>query len=156
MCLHGVYRSISARARERSRGKLPARSDGAVMDFKSIADSIHDGRQHSIPICRIPYHYVRRHHVAATADGPDVQVMNVRDPIYAADGGLDCRNVEPPRHTLHENPQAFAKQLPRPRQYPKSDCHSDNRVDQVQPVKRMMSAAMITPSEPSMSLQTSR
>ncbi len=74
----------------------PLDLDGAVMDFKSIADSIHDGRQHSIPICRIPYHYVRRHHVAATADGPDVQVMNVRDPIYAADGGLDCRNVEPP------------------------------------------------------------
>ena len=107
----------------------PLDLDGAVMDFECIADSFHDGRQHSIPICRIPYYYVRRHHVAATADGPDVQVMYVRDAIYPEDRGLDCRNVEPPRHTLHEDSQAFAKQLPRPRKYPKADCHSDNRVD---------------------------
>ena len=99
------------------------------MDFECIADSIHDGRQHSIPICRIPNHYVRRHHVTATADSPHVQVMNVRHAIYSEDGGLDCRNVEPPRDTLHEDPQAFAKQLPRPRQNPKADRHSDNRVD---------------------------
>lgn len=106
----------------------PLDLDGAVMDFECIADSIHDGRQHSIPICRIPNHYVRRHHVTATADSPHVQVMNVVRhllprmvaSIAVTSGPLRTPSMRIPR---------LAKQLPRPRQNPKADRHSDNRVD---------------------------
>ncbi len=84
-----------------------------------------------LPQGRIRHHHVRGERDDVGADGPDVQVMHLFDPLHLAYRESHLLHVDPARHPFQQDVHRLPHHAPRPPEDDEADAHGDDRVEEV-------------------------